>query len=250
MKTLRLWHKSWLDKGLLAGAPLIICPSAGESISKKMKEVCKKFRVDHNIDVKVYERGGLKVGNIAKSDPLSPSTCERADCFPCTSGGGGDCSKSCSAYRLECQECVKNEMKAVYEGETGRNCYSRGLEHLAGLSSEKDDNPLWKHCEIQHNGQKVAFKMVCLRSFKTAYMRQVNEGVRIACCNADICMNSKAEFHQPSIIRVTNTLGNSNEEQTGPGASRGARRGAGAGRGASRVPDRRASSRGRRQPGE
>ena len=92
--------------------------------------------------------------------------------------------------------------------------------------------------------------MVCLRSFKTAYMRQVNEGVRIACCNADICMNSKAEFHQPSIIKVKNTLGNSNGDQTGPEASRGARRGAGAGRGASRVPDRRASSRGRRQPGE
>ena len=29
-------------------------------------------------------------------------------------------------------------------------------------------------------------------------------------------MNTKAEFHQPSIVRVTNTLGNNNEEQTGP----------------------------------
>ena len=58
-------------------------------------------------------------------------------------------------------------------------------------------------------------------------MRLVNEGVRIACCEADICMNSKAEFHQPSIVRVTNTLGNSNEEQTGPQPQRGAGRGRG-----------------------
>ena len=61
-------------------------------------------------------------------------------------------------------------------------------------------------------------------------MRQINEGVRIAYCEADICMNSKAEFHQPSIV----TLGNNNEEQTGPypqrGAGRGARRGRGQGR--------------------
>ena len=248
LKKSRTWHKSGSDEGIMAGAPLIISPSAGESISKKMKDVCKKFQVEHNIDVKVYERGGLKISNVVKSDPLSPSTCEREDCFPCTSGGKGDCSKSCSSYRMECEECEKFDMKAVYEGETGRNCYSHGLEHLAGLSSEKDDNPLWNHCQIQHNGQKVAFRMICLRSFKTAYMRQVNEGVRIACCSADICMNSKAEFHQPSIVRVTNTLGNSNEEQTGPPSERGGRRGAG--RGARRGAARGTSTRGRRQPGE
>ena len=222
-----------------------------------MKSVCKMFKLEHSIDVKVYERGGLKIGNIAKSDPLSPSTCGKEDCFPCTSGGGGDCRRSCAAYRLECEECEKNNLKAVYEGETGRTCYSRGLEHLAGLSNDKDDNPLWKHCEIQHNGRKVSFKMICLSSFKTAYLRQVNEGVRISCCNADICMNLKAEFHQPSIVRVTNTLGNSNEEQTGGlslrGGSGGAGRGTGrgAGRGAMRRgSDRGTSMRGRRQPGE
>ena len=164
----------------------------------------------------------MKIGNIAKPDPLSPKNCGREDCFSCTSGGGGDCSKSCSAYRIECEECPKSNLTAAYEGETGRNGYTRGLEHLAGLSSEKEDNPLWKHCQIQHSGVKVAFKMICLKSFKTAFIRQVNEGVRIAYCNADICMNSKAEFHQPSIVRVTNTLGNSNEEQTGPQPRRGA----------------------------
>ena len=71
--------------------------------------------------------------NLAKSDPLKPLKCEREDCFSCTSGGGGDCSKNCSAYRLEYKECPKFNLKAVYEGETGRNGYSRGLEHLAGL---------------------------------------------------------------------------------------------------------------------
>ena len=67
--------------------------------------------------------------------------------------------------------------------------------YLLVSDKEKEDNPLWKHCQIQHGGQKVRFKMICLKSFKTAFMRQINEGVRIACCEADICMNSKAEFH-------------------------------------------------------
>ena len=105
------------------------------------------FKDEHNINVKVFEHGGLKTGNIAKSDPLSPSMCESDNCFPCTSGRGGDCSKSCSSYRLECQECLKSELKAVHKGETGRNCYSRGSEHLAGLNNKQDDNPLWNPLE-------------------------------------------------------------------------------------------------------
>ena len=64
-----------------------------------------------------------------------------------------------------------------------------------------------------HEGRKVEFKMTCLQSFKTAFMRQVNEGVRIACCGADICRNSKMQFHQPAIVRVTAALGNLNEDQ-------------------------------------
>ena len=57
-------------------------------------------------------------------------------------------------------------------------------------------------------------------------------------------MNSEAEFHQPSIVRVTNSLGNSNEEQTGPQPLMGAR---GRGRGQR---GRGASSRGARQAGQ
>ena len=34
---------------------------------------------------------------------------------------------------MECKECEKSDMKAVYEGEPGRNCYSREPEQLAGL---------------------------------------------------------------------------------------------------------------------
>ena len=210
-------------------------------ISNRMKETCTQVKEEYNMDIKVCERGGTKVGSLVKSDPLKPSVCGRGDCFPCAEEGGGDCSKSCAAYRMECLECPKNKLSAVYHGETGRNGYSRGLEHFAGLKNKKEDNPLWKHCVLQHNGQQVQFKMVCLKSFKTAFMRQINEGVRIACCRAEICMNSKSEFHQPSIVRVSTNLGNSNEEQTSIQSLDGAR-----GR---RGSIRRAMSRGNRSRG-
>ena len=217
LKKAKQWHKAGGEVGLQAGAPLIVCPGAGGMIAKKMKSLCKTFKNEHKIDVRVYERGGSKVGSIAKSDPLKPESCGRENCFPCTSGGGGDCSKSSVAYRIECEECPKTGKSAHYDGESGNNGFTRGLEQITGLEKKREENPLWKHCQIAHNSELVKFKMVCLKSFKSAFMRQVNEGVRIENSKADICMNSKAEFHQPSIVRVSTVLGNHNDEQTGGG---------------------------------
>ena len=149
---------------------------------------------------------------VTKYDPLSPSTCEREDCFFCSSGGGGIVGRAVLPTGWSARNVKKFDMKTVYQGDTGRNCYSRWLKRLAGLRNENEDNPLGKHCQIQHNGQKVTFRKICSRSFKTTYMRQFNKGVRTAGCSADICMNSKADFHQPSIVRVTITLENRHEE--------------------------------------
>ena len=92
-----------------------------------MRKVLKRFKEEHKIDVKLCERGGSKLGNIAKSDPLKPPTCSREDCFPCSAEGGGDCSRGCSAYRLECQACETDKITAMYHGEIERNRYTRGL---------------------------------------------------------------------------------------------------------------------------
>ena len=54
-----------------------------------MKKVCNQFREEHKIDVKICERGGTKLGSIAKSDPLKSLVCGRDDCFPCKNEGGG-----------------------------------------------------------------------------------------------------------------------------------------------------------------
>ena len=55
---------------------------------------------------------------------------------------------------------------AFHEGETGRNAYSRGLEHRDDLKNEKEDTPLWKHCLLAHKGVKQSFAMKPLRSIK------------------------------------------------------------------------------------
>ena len=54
-------------------------------------------------------------------------------------------------------------------------------------------------------------------------MRQNEKGVRVKCSKADILMNSRSEFHQPSVVRVVAFRGNPNQEQTGavPNPARG-----------------------------
>ena len=151
----------------------------------------------------------------------------------CSQGGKGDCSRSGAGYRISCLECPNVKIEAAYTGETARNPYSRGLEHLKDLENKSEKSPLWKHCTIQHEGRTVNFKMEALRSFKYPMVRQVNEGARVRLSKADICMNSKSEFHQPGIVRVIPVRGNVNEEQAGISlqAGRGGARGGARGRG-------------------
>ena len=229
------WSKAGKKAGEIARAPLIISPVAGGSTTKKMKEVCRKFSIQHNIHVQVKQRGGQKMSRDAKSNPLRKGGCGREDCMVCTTSGRGDCSKSGAGYKITCMDCPKDKLVTSYEGETGRNPYSRGLEHQADLRNEKEASPLWKHCLIQHNGNKAIFKMDALRSFKYPMVRQVNEGARVRISKANICMNSRSEFHQPAIVRVMAVRGNLNELQTGisllAGRPRGGTRGWVRGRG-------------------
>ena len=99
-----------------------------------------------------------------------------------------------------------------YEGETGSNGYCRGKEQQSGLRLEEEDNALWKHCLLEHEGEHVEFSMEVLQSFHSAMARQVNEGVRINRSKADCLMNSKSEFHQHPVARVVLTRGLQQEQ--------------------------------------
>ena len=58
-----------------------------------------------------------------------------------------------------CDEC--GEGVAEYNGETGRNGYTRGLEHLASLEARKEDKSvLWLYSLHHHQGREnVVYSM-------------------------------------------------------------------------------------------
>ena len=90
----------------------------------------------------------------------------------------------------------------MYEGESSRNAKIRGEEHLRGLKNCKDGNPLFKHKENDHPDENPEFKMKVKRKFKDPLTRLANEGVRIKNRKPEELLNSKSEFHQPSIVRL------------------------------------------------
>ena len=141
-------------------ALLILDPTSSD-IARKIREVCSKFEAVTGMHIVVKERAGLKNKSVSKAEPLKSKYCGRETCFPCTSGGG-NCEKNTSGYRVTCLTCQRAGVSAIYEGETGRNGFTRGLEHLAALRLEDEENAMWKHCVVQHGGVEAEFEMKML----------------------------------------------------------------------------------------
>ena len=214
------WHQS---KEKQVSAPLILDPTAGD-MTKDMKAVCRDFEKVTGWRVPVVERAGLAMRSMARAEPLKEKGCQREDCFPCSTGGG-NCERNGVGYKICCERCLRAGRCTEYDGESGSNGYSRGKEQAGGLRLEEEDNALWKHCMVEHGGEKVEFSMKVLQSFQSAMARQVNEGVRIKRSKADCMMNSKSEFHQHPVVRVVPMRGiqqEQGEEQRG-GRGRGQR---------------------------
>ena len=179
---------------------------------------------------------------MAKSEPLRNKNCNRQECFIRTTEGG-KCEKNGIGYEIKCEDCKNAKKKAVYEGETGRNGFTRGAEHQAALRLESEESPLWKHCLLEHEGRKARFSMKVCGQFESCLVRQVNEPVRIMRAKADTLLNSKSEFHQAPLVRVVALTGLQDEQEDRTGDTLGVR-GAGVQAGRGRAGRGRARGRG------
>ena len=85
-------------------------------------------------------------------------------------------------YEIECQLCPE-ENRPVYIGETSRNLYTRGKEHLGsehrGETEDKELSFMKQHMEEHHTGMVSRFAGKVTRTNKDSLSRQVREGVLI-----------------------------------------------------------------------
>ena len=105
-------------------------------------------------------------------------------------------------YEMDCLLCPPGQ-ESVYFGETSRNLYTRGREHLYKYHStkRKKDSFIKKHQDEKHGGCEALFKAKVTGKFRDCLSIQVSEGVHIRRSETNI-LNSKGEWHQPALWRV------------------------------------------------
>ena len=143
--------------------------------------------------IKVVEQTRTKLKDILhKKDPFKQDRCDRADCFVCTTGGKGNCSRENTSYQISCtEEC---QIRDLYEGETSSNSYTRGGEHLQKYVNNHQNSMLIEHCNIAHDGRRVKFRMDVTRTYhRDSTKRRIAEGIRIRRTPKSRLMNSKSE---------------------------------------------------------
>ena len=94
---------------------------------------------------------------------------------------------------------------------------------MEGLENKNEENSLWKHSEIYHQGElgRDDFKMVVIERHRTPLTRQVQEGVELEVNKADLILNSKSEWNHSRIPRIVIEMGEEIEENTESGMNKG-----------------------------
>ena len=77
------------------------------------------------------------------------------NCFPCNSGNEGVCRKTGAGYQIDCNICGEQGLTNTYAGETGKNLFNRGANHINDVEKKRTNSPLWKHIVEKHSGAMV-----------------------------------------------------------------------------------------------
>ena len=159
----------------------------------------KKKEAENNqgirVRFKIIGKGGVTLEEkFRKSNPWKGGKCGRPLCFPCRGDKGGDCWREGVCYTLWCEEC--GQEVAAYKGETGRNGYTRGVEHITALESKNEEKSvLWLHSIYHHNRREdVNYHMRVTSSHNCALDRQCTEQVDIAYFGGPVLMNRRTEL--------------------------------------------------------
>ena len=195
MKKRRNWYRAGGYESV------IFVPSTPKSVlARRMKEEI----LSSNLKINVVERPGVKIKRLLqKNDPNKSGECSAVNCFVCSTTKEGSCRKSGITYVITCKGNCGGD---VYNGETHKNGYSRGGEHLTDYQYKRGHSVMWKHCEKRHDGQEQEFDMKVMDYVRgDPTKRQILEAVRINGVEESARINDKKEWIVGKIPTVTVT---------------------------------------------
>ena len=179
---------------------LFVQPTEKSALKRIYEQVIGKSECK----VKVVERAGVNVkSKLQKSYPFKRDKCG-SKCFVCMSEGKGNCKRCNVNYEIS---CVRPGCNYVYVGESGRNAYIRGREHLRGMEKRDTESVLVEHVNEVHNGDFCEppchqFKMSVTQCHNTALDRLVTEAVKINKQEKPL-MNRKRGFRVNSVLSLS-----------------------------------------------
>ena len=188
-------QREWYTKGGYDSVIFIPVTPNSELKNKMQNEVKRQ-----GFKIKIVEQAGTSLKRLLqRSDPLRHTSCDREDCLVCTGGDGKNaCDTNNVTYEIKCEKCGD-----IYVGETARNAYTRGKEHLKLLEGRKEGSVLWRHCREKHEEERQLFNMKVTGSYRNDSMtRQIAEAVRMKNVPPERLMNNKTEWNYFKIPRV------------------------------------------------
>lgn len=190
-------RESWYRKGGFNTVIFVPATSASELKNRYMEEAKGAI-----FKVTVVEQSGVTLNRILqRSDPFRENRCNNINCLVCSTGGKGPCRSTGITYKLVCQLC-----RSRYIGETARNAYTRGKEHLRALEQREQSSVMWRHSCEKHDGNVPGFTMNVTGVFQgDAMLRQISESVQINKVQQDQLINTKSEWNYFRIPRAVVT---------------------------------------------
>ena len=159
--------------------------------------------------IRIVEKAGLSVRNFLSTNyPWGVNKCGKEDCFQCTTCPDPkfSCRRPGIGYSITCMKCSTEQVSAVYEGESSKSAYARGKKHLEELKAALRTNGMVIHNSTHHHHDGLSqnnFMMRVLRTFSRPLQRQIDESARIRYSEADIIMNSGAEWRGDRVPRAS-----------------------------------------------
>ena len=190
-----------------ADAVMFVPATPSAELAREIQNVVSEEGARVGMTIKVVETGGKSLKqHLVRMDLTG---CFYPDCLLCESGERGSShTRSGVHYSGTCKVCADQGLVAMYNGESGRSAYYRTKQHKSDICSKRTSNAFAKHLELFHQNEVSKPESFAFKSegvFKKCLDRQVNEGIAITHTQADILMNSKSEYHQPSVTRVVTT---------------------------------------------
>ena len=164
------------------------------------------------LKIRVVEKAGRSLkSSLQRSNPFGEASCDRETCVICNTDGRGSCSKEGINYKFSCIGCESSSLRGIYHGESSKNGFTRGGEHLRELDRKDGGSIMWRHCKEKHGGVIQDFRMDVTGYYRNdAMLRQITEAVRINETPQDELVNNKKEWNFISFPRVM--VDNSNED--------------------------------------